>query len=50
MTVTTVTECYERAKAVATIVKEPHKTFYGATEFAIQDNNGYVLTFSEAGQ
>lgn len=41
---------YKRAKSVATIVKEPHKMFYGATEFAILDNNGYVLTLSEAGQ
>ncbi len=24
-----------------------HKTFYGAEEFAIKDNNGYVLTFTE---
>ncbi len=23
------------------------KTFYGATEFSILDNNGYVLTFAE---
>ena len=23
------------------------KTFYGATEFSIVDNNGYVLTFAE---
>ena len=23
------------------------KTFYGATEFSIKDNNGYVLTFAE---
>lgn len=24
-----------------------NKTFYGATEFSIVDNNGYVLTFAE---
>lgn len=24
-----------------------HETFYGAKEFAILDNNGYVLTFTE---
>ncbi|WP_461051498.1 VOC family protein [Spirosoma arcticum] len=50
LTVTDVEGFYERAKKVATIIREPHKTFYGATEFAVQDNNGYILTFSEAGQ
>ena len=29
------------------IIKDLHKTFYGATEFAILDNNGYVLTFAQ---
>jgi uncharacterized glyoxalase superfamily protein PhnB len=29
------------------IVKDLEKTFYGATEFSILDNNGYVLTFAE---
>lgn len=29
------------------IIKELEKTFYGATEFSIQDNNGYILTFAE---
>lgn len=29
------------------IIKQINKTFYGATEFAIQDINGYILTFSE---
>ena len=30
-----------------TIVKGLEKTFYGATEFAILDNNNYILTFAE---
>ena len=29
------------------IYKTPHKTFYGAMEFAIADPDGYVLTFTE---
>jgi uncharacterized glyoxalase superfamily protein PhnB len=30
-----------------TVVKGLEKQFYGATEFSIKDNNGYVLTFAE---
>jgi uncharacterized glyoxalase superfamily protein PhnB len=29
------------------VLKDLNKTFYGATEFSIVDNNGYVLTFAE---
>ncbi|MGL6069279.1 MAG: hypothetical protein ACRC0I_10980, partial [Sediminibacterium sp.] len=29
------------------VVKDLEKTFYGATEFSILDNNGYLLTFAE---
>lgn len=29
------------------VIKGLEKTFYGATEFSIQDINGYVLTFAE---
>ena len=29
------------------VIKGLEKTFYGATEFSILDNNGYVLTFAE---
>jgi uncharacterized glyoxalase superfamily protein PhnB len=38
---------FETIKDKVTIVKGLEKTFYGATEFSIQDNNGYVLTFAE---
>lgn len=38
---------FESLKSKVTIVKGLKKTFYGATEFSIQDNNGYVLTFAE---
>ena len=30
-----------------TVLKGLEKTFYGATEFSIEDNNGFVLTFAE---
>ena len=38
---------YERVKDKVKIIKGLEKTFYGATEFSIQDINGYVLTFAE---
>jgi len=47
--VTDVNELFERVKGKATIAKEMHKTFYGSTDFAIEDCNGYILTFSQAG-
>jgi uncharacterized glyoxalase superfamily protein PhnB len=30
-----------------TVIKGLEKTFYGATEFSITDNNNYLLTFAE---
>lgn len=41
---------YERLKGKVTIAKDLHKTFYGSTDFAIEDCNGYILTFSEEGK
>ncbi len=38
---------FEKLKADVTIVKGLEKTFYGATEFSILDNNGFTLTFAE---
>jgi uncharacterized glyoxalase superfamily protein PhnB len=38
---------FESIKDKVTVLKGLEKTFYGATEFSIQDNNGYVLTFAE---
>lgn len=38
---------HERIKDKANVIKGLEKTFYGATEFSITDNNGYVLTFAE---
>lgn len=40
-------ELYEKIKDTKYLAKELHKTFYGADEFAISDNNGYVLTITE---
>ena len=38
---------YERIKGQVTVIKPLETTFYGATEFSITDNNGYILTFAE---
>jgi uncharacterized glyoxalase superfamily protein PhnB len=38
---------FDLLKEKVTVVKGIEKTFYGATEFSILDNNGYLLTFAE---
>jgi len=38
---------YEKMKNGGSVVKGLEKTFYGATEFSLVDNNGYLLTFAE---
>ena len=40
-------EFYERIKEKVKIIKGIDVTFYGATEFSIIDNNGFILTFAE---
>jgi uncharacterized glyoxalase superfamily protein PhnB len=40
-------EYFELIKDMVTVLKGLEKTFYGATEFSILDNNNYVLTFAE---
>jgi len=40
-------EFFEQVKDKVTVLKGLEKTFYGATEFSIKDNNCYVLTFAE---
>lgn len=42
-----VQELYAILKEKVKVVKPINKTFYGTDEFAIMDNNGYILTFSE---
>ena len=38
---------FESIKNKIPILHGLEKTFYGATEFSVIDNNGYVLTFAE---
>lgn len=38
---------FDQIKDKVNVIKGPEKTFYGATEFSIEDNNGYLLTFAE---
>jgi uncharacterized glyoxalase superfamily protein PhnB len=40
-------EFFERINGRVTVLAGLEKTFYGATEFSILDNNNYVLTFAE---
>jgi uncharacterized glyoxalase superfamily protein PhnB len=40
-------EFFDSIKDKVTVLKGLEKTFYGATEFSIKDNNNYVLTFAE---
>lgn len=41
---------YESLKDKVIIVKEIHETFYGSTDFVIEDCNGYILVFSQQGK
>jgi len=38
---------HDRIMDKVNVIKGLEKTFYGATEFSIQDLNGYILTFAE---
>ena len=38
---------FDQVKEKVKVIKGLEKTFYGATEFSIEDNNGYLLTFAE---
>jgi len=38
---------FDEIKDKVTVLKGLEKTFYGATEFTIKDNNNHVLTFAE---
>lgn len=40
-------EYYNHIKEHITVLTGLEKTFYGATEFSICDNNNYLLTFAE---
>ncbi len=43
-----VTSLYEKLQPGAKLAADLHTTFYGSQEFAVLDNNGYVLVFSAA--
>ncbi len=38
---------FDNIKGKVNVIQGLQKTFYGATEFSITDNNNYVLTFAE---
>lgn len=38
---------YDHIKDHVTVLTGLEKTFYGATEFSLYDNNNYLLTFAE---
>lgn len=40
---------FDNIKDKVTVVNGLEKTFYGATEFSIVDNNNFLLTFAEDG-
>ena len=42
-----ITKFFDQIKDKVKVIKELEKTFYGATEFSIEDNNGYLLSFAE---
>jgi uncharacterized glyoxalase superfamily protein PhnB len=44
---TEISKFFDQIKNNVKVVKGLEKTFYGATEFSIEDNNGYLLTFAE---
>ena len=44
---TEIRKFFDQIKDNIKVVKGLEKTFYGATEFSIEDNSGYLLTFAE---
>jgi uncharacterized glyoxalase superfamily protein PhnB len=44
---TEIRKFFDQVKDKVKVIKALEKTFYGATEFSIEDNNGYLLTFTE---
>jgi lactoylglutathione lyase len=42
-----VKDLYSNLKDKVTLVQDMHTTFYGSREFAIQDCNGFILSFAE---
>lgn len=48
ISMTDIKDFYEKIKNEVKIVKELHKTWYGADEFVVKDLNGYIIYFAEA--
>jgi len=48
ITVDNFAEFYEELKGKCDVLCDVHTTFYGANEFAVKDNNGYVITVAES--
>lgn len=44
---TGIKDFFEKIEDKVKVVKGLEKTFYGAIEFSIEDNNGFLLTFAE---
>lgn len=47
ISVNNIREYYDEIKEHVTLLTGLEKTFYGATEFSLCDNNNYLLTFAE---
>lgn len=43
-----VAKLFEKIQGKVEILKDLHKTFYGADEFVMRDLNGYIIYFAEA--
>lgn len=48
MEVSNVAQVYDDLKARVTVTMPLEKKFYGVTEFAFEDPDGYVITFAES--
>lgn len=44
---TEIRNLFDKMKGKVKVIKGFETIFYGATEFSIEDNNGYLLTFAE---
>lgn len=47
ITISNIRQYYDQLKDRVAMLTGLEKTFYGATEFSICDNNNYLLTFAE---
>jgi uncharacterized glyoxalase superfamily protein PhnB len=47
ISVDNIRQYYDQIKDRVTVLTSLEKTFYGATEFSLCDNNNYLLTFAE---